>query len=267
MSIENKRDSIRQNLISAQAKQVFLVEGTDDEAAFRILLGRFVPGWEQRWAIHAAGNKRQLIELLALEPSWLGLVDRDEWDQGVIDQRQGELPNLMVLPRFCLENYLINPAELWLAIPPARQADVAGGEEAFHTVITCELAQYLRHGVLWRVVAPLWTRLRALGFKTGLSFATAQDDGEIRRILRDWDELLDPERIFAEFQAQLAAANAAPPADQFAQWIHGKVFWECAVNPTMNRLFGQIKEGERRKKILRKLHRPVDLQPIFERLA
>ncbi len=271
MSIESKRDSIRQKLIGTQIKRVFLVEGADDKAAFHILLKRFVPGWEQRWAIDAAGSKRQLLDLLAVEPDWIGLVDRDEWDQLVIDQRQAELPNLMVLPRYCLENYFINPVELWPAIPPARQAGVAGSEAAFHAAITSEFAQYLRHGVLWRVVAPLWTGLRALGFKEALaskeSLDTAQDDAEILRILGEWDALLDPDRIFSEFQARLATANAVTPDIQFAQWIHGKVFWERAVNPAMNHLLGQMGEDERRKKILRKLPLPADLQPILDRLV
>jgi len=271
MSIESKRDHIRQKLIGAQPKRVFLVEGTDDEAAFRILLERFVPAWEQRWAIADTGGKRDLQDLLRLEPDWVGLVDRDEWEQSVIDQRQTELPNLMVLPRFCLENYFINPAELWRAIPTTRQAGIPGGEAAFRAAITGELAQYLRHGVLWRVVTPLWSGLRALGFKEALasedSLVTAQDDAAIQQILRDWDALLDPHSIFTNFQTQLAAATAVTPDAQFGQWIHGKVFWKCVVNPAMNRLLGQMKEGERRKKILHKLDRPADLQPIFERLA
>lgn len=271
MSIRDKRDRIRQEWIGFQSKQAFLIEGADDQEAFRILLERFVPDWEQRWAIAEAGNKRQLLELLALEPDWIGLVDRDEWDQPVIAARQEELPNLMVLPRFCLENYLIDPAELWQAIPPARQAGVAGGEAAFRARIEVDLPQYRRHGALWRVVTPLWSGLRALGFKEALaseeSVTTAQNDAEIQRILGEWDTLLDPNRIFTDFQAQLAVANAAIPDEQLANWVHGKVFWKDIVNPAMNALLGQMEAGERRKKILRRLPQPADLQPLFNRLA
>lgn len=271
MSLDGKRDRIRQELIGAQPKRAFLVEGADDKAAFRILLERFVSGWEQRWAIAEAGNKRQLQELLALEPDWVGLVDRDEWDEAVIADRQTQLPNLMILPRFCLENYLIDPSELWPAIPPRRQMDVAGGEAAFRSRIESQLSDFRRHGALWKVVTPLWSGLRALGFKEALasesSLATAQDDSEIQRILGEWDALLDPERIFADFQARLTAADAATPNEQLAHWVHGKVFWEKVVNPTMNATLGQMAEGERRKKILRKLPQPTDLQPVFDRLA
>lgn len=271
MSIRAKRDRIRQELIGVQPKQAFLVEGADDKEAFRILLERFVPGWEQRWAIAEAGNKRQLQQLLELEPDWMGLVDRDEWDQPVIDERQAALPNLMVLPRFCLENYLVNPIELWQAIPPARRTGVVGGEAAFRAAIEGTLPEYRRHGALWKVVTPLWSGLRALGFKEALasaeSLVTAQNDSEIQRILGEWDALLDPARIFADFQAQIAVADAATQDEQFAQWVQGKVLWEREVNPAMNVLLGQMEEGERRKKILRKLPLPADLQPVFDRLA
>ena len=170
-----------------------------------------------------------------------------------------------------LSRNLIDPSELWPAIPPRRQMDVAGGEAAFRSRIESQLSDFRRHGALWKVVTPLWSGLRALGFKEALasesSLATDQDDAEIQRILGEWDALLDPERIFADFQARLTAADAATPNEQLAHWLHGKVFWEKVVNPTMNATLGQMAEGERRRKILRKLPQPADLQPVFDRLA
>jgi hypothetical protein len=121
------------------------------------------------------------------------------------------------------------------------------------------------------VVSPLWTGLRALGFKEALasedSLETAQDDAEVRRILRDWDEILDPERIFADFEAQLASSRAAPVSEQYAQWVHGKHFWQQVVNSAMTKLFGQMSEARRRIEILRQIPKPADLQPVFDRLA
>ena len=271
MNIGRVRDQIRERYIGAQDKRLLLVEGSDDVTAYNILLHRFIPDWEQRWSIVAAGNKPRLLKLLPLEPDWLGLVDRDEWDQAAIDEHISALPNLLVLPRFCLENYLINPAELWRALPPGRQADIEGGEATFREAIANELPQYRRHGALWKVVTPLWSGLRALGFKeapaSAESLTTAQDDAEIRRILDDWDVFLDPDRIFIDFQSELAAVEQASLEDQYCQWVHGKVYWENVVNPAMNRLLGQMAEVDRRKKILRKLPRPDDFQPILDRLT
>jgi hypothetical protein len=270
MSIRDIRDRIRQEVIGTQAKKVFLVEGLDDKEAFLILLGRFLPGWEHRWGIAEAGNKPQLMKLLKLEPGWLGLVDRDEWDQAAIDERTATQPNLLVLPRFCLENYLINPIELWQAIPAARQAEVTDGQAAFAAAVQGVLPQYLRHGVLWKVVTPLWSGLRALGFQETLaskkSLATAQSDTDIQDILSKWDDLLDRHRIFADFQNQFSSAQAASTEEQFCVWVHGKLFWKNVVNPVMNRLFGQMGEAERRNKMLRRLPQPADLQSILDRL-
>ncbi len=265
------RDRIRQEVVGAQDKRVFLVEGSDDVNAWQVLLHRFVPDWETRWGIAPAGNKSKLLCLLDLEPDWLGLVDRDEWDQAAIATNTHSRPNLMVLPRFCLENYLIDPDELWRAIPAVQQATVAGGQATLATALQAQLDRYIRHGALWMVVAPLWTGLRALGFKEALasenSLETAQDNAAVRRILRDWDELLDPERIFADFETQLASSRVAPASEQYAQLIHGKHFWKQVANPAMTNLFGQMSEARRRIELLRQIPKPADLPPVFDRLA
>jgi hypothetical protein len=270
MNGRRKAKAIREEKIGNQNKRALIVEGKDDESALTILLQRHHPNWEQRWIIAPAGNKQQVQEVLAVEPDWIGLVDRDEWDQSTIDQRTQRLPKLLVLPRFCIENYLINPTEIWQAIPVKRQATVDGGESAFTQNILAELPHYLRHGVLWKVVTPLWSGLRALGFKDALaaehSVSTAQDDAEIRRILGDWDQLLDPERIFTEFQQQLSEVQQLSVAEQLALWIHGKTFWKNVVHPHMNRLFGQIPETDMKKDIFSKLILPEDLTPLLERL-
>jgi hypothetical protein len=120
------------------------------------------------------------------------------------------------------------------------------------------------------VVTPLWSGLRALGFKEALasedSLATAQNDVEVQRILGDWDVFLDPARIFSEFQTRVQDATTASISDQYAHWVHGKLIWKAVVNPAMNRLLGPMETGERRKKIFQKLSLPADLQPILNRL-
>ena len=270
MSIQDIRNSIGQEVIGIQSKKVFLVEGPDDKVAFTIMFNRFLPLWEQHWGIAVAGNKRQLLELLKLEPDWVGIVDRDEWDQPVIDQYRSEWANLCVLPRFCIENYLIQPLELWPAIPAVRQEKVAGGESAFTAAVEAELYKYIRHGALWKVVTPLWSGLRAIGFKEALaseeSLETVQSDREIKRILGEWDSFLEPVRIFADFQTEFSKAEVASVTEQLSVWVHGKVFWKNVVYPTMNRQLGQMKEGELRKQILRMISKPVDLQSLFDRL-
>lgn len=265
------RDRIRDEVVGATGKRVLLVEGTDDRAALEVLLGRFSPSWERHWGIAEAGKKQQVIGLLRQEPDWLGVVDRDEWDDATIANYATSHPNLVVLPRFCLESYLIVPSELWAAFPEVQKRKVTGGETALRDAILAEIPLYLRHGALWKVITPLWSSLRALGFKEALasetSLGVAQDDAEIQRILGDWDALLNPTQIFTNFQAALAAAQAATPSEQLTQWIHGKVFWSRAVHPALNQLLVQASEKDYRNNLFRNVPLPADLQPLFDRIV
>jgi len=265
------RDRIREEVVGATGKRVLLVEGTDDKAALEVLLGRFSPSWERHWGIVEAGNKRQVREILRLERDWLGVVDRDEWDQTTIANYATSHPNLFVLPRFCLESYLIVPSELWAAFPDVQKRKVAGGEAALSEAILAELPVYVRHGALWKVITPLWSSLRARGFKEALasedSLGVAQEDAEIKRVLGDWDALLNPTQIFAAFQVALTTAQAATPSEQLTQWIHGKVFWSRVVHPALNRHLGQVEESKRRNDLFKHMPLPADLQPLLNRIV
>jgi len=74
---------------------------------------KFGSEWEKQWAVAPTGGKMILLGVLAKEPEWIGLVDRDEWTEDTIEKKKAELPTLHILPRFCLENYLIQPTEIW----------------------------------------------------------------------------------------------------------------------------------------------------------
>jgi hypothetical protein len=268
------RDQIRQRLVGSQTKQVFLVEGADDKLALDILLNRFVLSWESTWVVEAAGNKARLQEVLKLEPDWLGLVDRDEWDAAEQVKRRLDTPNLLVLPRFCMENYLVLPNEVWDAVPPARQRDVPTGMLGWQALALKDLDQYVRHGVLWHVITPLWSGLRARGFKEKLAsdnaacVAVAQRDADIQQVLNDWDAYLDPARLFGDFQVKLAEVQQLQPYEQLKNWVHGKTRWREVVNPAMNALFGQMAEGDRRRKIFEHLPAwPSDLQFVLQRMG
>lgn len=274
MNIRELIADIRDEQIASQNKRAIIVEGKDDVEAFTILLNRAFPEWERHWILAEAGNKTSIQKILQLEEQWLGVVDRDEWSDDVITERQAATPNLFILPRFCQENYLIDPDELWPAIPQ-NQRDKINSENAeaqthFRHVLLQDLPRYLRHGVLWRVIAPLWSGLRSRGFTNRLaaenSVDTAQNDEEIRECLENWDELLNPSRIFAEFQQQLAIANEAEQTEQLRHWVHGKVFWKDVTLPRMNHLFMQRSEKAWRVSLWQDIPTPNDLNPLIARL-
>jgi hypothetical protein len=273
MNAKERRDKIRQEKIGAQDKRVLLVEGTDDQLTLVILLSRLMPEWEKTWTVETAGKKSMVSEILRLEPTWLGLVDRDEWDADEQHRQTAQLPNLLILPRFCMENYLIVPGELWGAIPANRRAQVEGGQPAFEQRLLGRLPRYVRHGVLWHVITPLWSGLRALGFKESLASDSlqcvdaVQDDASIQRVLTDWDRLLDPTALFAKFEQKLGEVDQLSFEVKLRNWVHGKTFWREEVNPAMNELLGQMAEKTRRQKIWQKIGAPPpDLEFLFARL-
>ncbi|MCP1474398.1 hypothetical protein ABIA54_001514 [Pseudomonas sp. EB276 TE3739] len=272
MSPEEQRKKIIERYAPNHSKSIFLVEGVDDVEAMSLLLNAFhVQDWERNWVVVSAGNKRRVRELLSLERSWLGLVDRDEWDSVMLARYSLELPNLIILPRFCIENYLIVPDEIWLALPERQRAKIGGDKQLFDNRILSALPSYVRHGVAWKVVTPLWEGLRARGFKESLasfeSLATVQNDGDILNILNQWDAYLEPQRIMSDFQTMLTTALQSSVTMQLKDYVHGKLFWERQVNEAMNQFFGQMSAKERRTKILAHIPTlPEDLLPILSRL-
>lgn len=161
-------------------KRVLVLEGVDDIAAFRQLLTKHNPGWEQQWVLVKANKKQNVLDILALENTWYGLIDRDEWSEDKIMQLEQEHPRLMFLPRFCIESYLVNPSEIWEALQPKHQARIEGGEPAFTSLFVQEAQRWLNHSAIWYVVNPLWERLRTAGFNSALlDVDTVQQDAGV----------------------------------------------------------------------------------------
>jgi hypothetical protein len=262
------RRRIQERLIGQTGKRSLLVEGREDAALFRILLSRkFGPRWENDWALTDCGNKRIVTDILAREAGWFGVVDRDEWTDAVLSKKRGELPNLFILPRFCLESYAVDPDELWAAIPPTRREQVPGGREALKREILGNIDRWFRHGVLWSEINPLWSGLRALGFKEKLlGFEVAQDDDQIRETLEEWHDHLDPDRIFQGFSEKLARVGDLSMEEKLHRWVHGKYFFQDHVHPVLNRFLGQTDSSKRLSEIFSSRALPDDLEPLWERI-
>lgn len=224
------------------SKKVLVVEGEDDQAAYRLLFDKKfgTENWDSKWVITYAGQKNFVLKMLAEQPAWIGLVDKDEWSQEEIVANQSTYPNLLVLPRYCMESYLILPAEIWAALPEKQQQKIPNGEEELEKVLLCDLDQWVRHGVLWTVVNPLQNGLRVQGFNNALlNFEIAQDDDAIRQTLSNWHNTLNPDTLFARFQTLLQEAEQMTPEQQLKQWVHGKHFWNKHVSRTLSRMLGQ----------------------------
>lgn len=266
--IERKIREIKEQKIGNSQKKVLVVEGSDDVRSFEMMLSKMNSSWSNSWAIAQAGNKSTVIEILGREPGWLGIVDRDEWDEEKISQLINEKSNLLFLPRYCIENYLIVPSELWAALPEKQKAKIPNGLEQLENLILFEKDKWVRHGVLWSVINPLWEGLRSLGFKEALlDVAVVTNDVEIQRILGDWHAFLNPNHIWHRYQQRLADVHQKSDEEKLRIYVHGKRFYEQVVNPVLNQLLGQKAADERQFSIIRTLPTVTDLTLLVDKMG
>lgn len=266
--IDKTIKNIKEQKIGNTQKKVLLVEGSDDVSSLDLLLPKVAEQWGEKWVLAEAGNKSAVLEIIKREPSWLGLVDRDEWGDDKISQLEQEQNNICFLPRYCIENYLIVPSELWQALPDKQKAKIDGGYDQFNASLLNDLAKWVKHGVLWSVVNPLWEGLRSLGFKEALLRADiAGDETEIKKILGEWHEFLNPDQIWSRYQTKLQEVEAKPSDDQLKFYVHGKQFYEQVVNTVLNRLLGQKSAQDRQFSIIRTLPAIDDLNVIWNKMT
>lgn len=267
-SIQRLISDIEEQKIGASTRRVLVVEGSNDVHAIEIFLTKKFSNWETDWVVAEAGNKTRVIEVLQQRPDWCGVVDPDEWTQEVIEQRQAVTPNLWVLPRYCLENYLNVPEELWQALPPKQQQKVTAGLVGLEIRITADLEKWICHGVLWSIVNPLWEGLRSRGFKEALLDPDiALDNQKIQDTLMDWHDYLEPNELFQRYQAKLAEVQLLSTEQKLQRWVHGKEFYKSVVNIVLNDLLGTKAADDRKKSIFRTSQVPDDFDPLWLKMG
>lgn len=249
-------------------KRVLVLEGKDDITAFQMLLTKHNPSWEQHWVLVEAGKKKNVLDILAIETTWFGLVDRDEWSEDKISHLSNERENLMFLPRFCIESYLVNPSEIWQALRPKHQERIDGGESTFIRKFEQEVQRWFNHSAVWYVVNPLWEKLRAAGFNSVLlDVDIVQQNAEVERILRSWGDLIDPEVLAREIELRKQKIESLPMSEQLATCIHGKLFFEKFVDPLLTDYLGQRGREQRQKDLFNTLPVPDDLSQIWAKMG
>ena len=268
-TVSERIAQIKAQKVGQTGKRVLLVEGTDDVDAYSTFLSRKFPQWDQSWAVAEMDGKKNVLQGIKKEVSWLGLVDQDEWSEEVQNQHLARYPNLRVLPRFCLESYLVSPAELWAAFPAKQQAKVEGGETAFRSALLATKDEWIRHAALWHGVRPLWQQLRNAGLPDGVSRKPpTPTDHELRVFFESWRGLLvDADTLLARVHA-LEAQMQTMNVDAVCQhWLHAKDFYAEVVHRVLDDLLGQKPARERRLAILRTRQVPADLDVVWQAMG
>jgi hypothetical protein len=266
--IEDRIARIKTEKIGATTRRVLLLEGTDDVTAMQILLSRKFPAWERTWLLEQAGNKKQVLEFLAQEPTWLGLVDRDEWTDVERDQAISTHTGLHVLPRFCMESYLINPAELWAALPEKQRSALTQGHPQLEEKILADKPAWLRHAALWHTINPLWRQLYEKGFPRGvLNIQAIPDDTLLLEKLNDWHATIDASVTLTNVQNLQTRLQPMSNDELLANWLYAKDFFPQVVHLVLNQLLGQQSLPKRRIDLFKKIPIPVDLDPLWEKMG
>lgn len=265
--VETRIKEIKEQQIGATRKVALIVEGVNDVSFYSEMLTKRNPNWESKFCVAEVGGKKNVIGILTKETGWFGIVDRDEWSDEVLTERQTAHPTLWISPRFCVENYLSVPHELWAAFPGKQREKIVEGKDKLRETLLNNLDRWVAHGVLWSVINPLWDGLRSRGFKEDLLSPTvALDNDLIKEKLQQWHQFLDPEQIMARYEYTLTQVCKLSQDEQLKRWIHGKSFYTAVVNPALNTLLGQKSEQERRSSIIRTLPLPDDLSALWYRL-
>lgn len=267
-TFDERIQTIKTQLIGNSGARVLLVEGPDDVDAYRIFLDRKFPEWEKNWLLEAAGKKASVVQMAKKEPTWLGLVDRDEWTDDEIAEQVANCPNLLILPRFCLESYLVDPSELWLAFPQKQRDKIAGGEAQFRQELAAHFVAWIRHAALWHGVRPLWRQLRGLGFPDAvLASPPMPDDENLRERFKSWHNSLDADAILSQVHSLQTELALKDQSELCRKWLYAKNFYPEVVHQTLNRLLGQKPAKDRRIAILRTRVVPDDLGVLWDAMG
>jgi len=219
----------------ARGLPVVLVEGKEDVTWFSHFLDLHAVGWRSRAFLAAAEGKRHVIQGVTVHrPSWIGIIDRDEWREADIIAAAGRSLHLHILPRFCIESYLCDPDELWNALPAAQRDRVAEDINVWMGSIRQHIPDWVAHGAMWRVLREIHETSR---FPSQLEEHPITDEAQIRQILTSWHQQIAPDIVLARYQAELTLGREMPEPKQLQQYIHGKKFFNQVIVQVLDQRF------------------------------
>lgn len=260
--------NIKNQHIGATGKRALIVEGVDDKEAFQAFLRKKNLAWDQRWVVEPANGKSRVLEILALEPEWMGVVDRDEWTDEEAAQAALTHGNLFVLPRFCVESYLVDPDDVWNALPPKQRDKIEDGAATLRAEIEAKLEDWRRHAALWHVIHPIYRHMRSADHRDSLLDPThVPDNIELAEVVTQWLSRFDAARISDEVNDKCNAYARMPPADFYCQQLYAKKFYAMVVHRVLDKLLGQKPDKDRWKALLRTMSLPGDLAPLWRRMG
>lgn len=267
--VDNLIAQIKTERIGQTGKNVLVVEGSDDVLAFGAFMRKKKASWEQSWHIAPANGKSRVLDVLGKEPDWFGVVDCDEWTDAQVGQATQQHRHLFVLPRFCIESYLIVPAEIWEALPQKQRNKLPNGFIDLDEAIQANFDKWVRHAALWQVIHPLYQQMRNSDYRGNIldNPLNVPDHSMLANILKDWLTGFNPTAIASEVVQAERALRDLPMNTVFTRHLYAKKFYPMVVHDALNRLLGQKEQKQRVEALLRFLPLPTDLDPLWARMG
>lgn len=239
-------------------KQVVVVEGTGDIAFLTHVLDK--PPFRQRnifadFVLLDAGGKDAVLKILGARPHFKAIVDRDTWSDAECKKLQRKYPGLYILPRYCIENFIVCPDELEQALPNFKEEAAA---------IAAEVPNAIRHACLWRAARPMYNELMELGFNKALMAYPPPDEAEMRRLVTSWQNLLSVDSIQSAMDEAIEESAHCSSDELLRTFCHGKAFFKGVVaSYVKDRFPGETTEGLKRK-LYRRIPLAEDLKALLE---
>jgi hypothetical protein len=254
------------------AKNVLFVEGETDKKIIAAFLdahqkkGDKPLDWRTHIDVKATNGSKQVLQNLRdsqFASRAYGLIDRDGRTDSEIAELQAELSRLLVLPRWTIENYFIDPDELEQMLPEALRGKTT------LSVIQNSVLDWVRHGALWRLLyergAFEFCRGHEDGFPMALFNQMPLDEARIRQRLMKWQENLDAETVMASHEERFQAFQRESAA-HYTRHIHGKRFFNDVVLRVLNTLKQKNEKTWLDDLISGITTCPPDLVPVLQRL-
>jgi hypothetical protein len=246
------------------------VEGEDDKIAIAAFLdagekGGYWSNWRFQLGVFDAGNSSKVLnELKAGDNRIWGLIDRDWRNDAEIVSMQKDYPQLLVLPRVTIENYLIDSDELHNLLPPVKRIPV------LRQNIERYRDDWVRNGALWQVLhdngAHEFCRGDESGYPKALRYTTLETDIEAQ--FQQWYEQLNPTTVMSAYRIQIQQFQV-DTANHYTRHIHGKHFFnQIVVSRVLNPNLGQQAEDKWFSDLFSGVSDcPSDLIPVLQQIV
>lgn len=219
-------------------KRVLFVEGPDDEQVYSRWLARLDPLYAAKLELVKTGGRdqgmRSILELAA-EPNVFALLDRDCWDAARTKAYTDQAPRLFVNQgRHCLENYFCAPADIAATLNHEDSAMYSPKLPAFAAALDAVRLGWVDHWAMYTTAMRLQEDMMAEGCsKYFHKVIPLPNDANIKARIATWGTVVDPAKIFAEFDGLRSQGRSLAADDQYRSCVWGWKFFSDVVLPAL----------------------------------